>query len=637
MFELNSHNIDKNKTNTVIKKSISLDENLHCFLYIDSSSINYSQALENNILDCIIDKISLNNTYWDFSVSLENINAFIKTWNQDKNEKQTANVFIGILENNNFIFSNIWKSSAYLVNKKDDLVTLTDPEENKDEFGYISNGTLSNKEFIIISTNNILQYLSQSDILDGIDNHRDNKHFSQNIADILENELLNENVALGTIQYINPNAIEEVEENKYLEFAKEKYFLLLDTKVVKNICKLALRGKNKLMQQSKMVKNIAFIAGISLCILFLYSTLSGIVNVATTNKQQEQNQELLTQARGLINLASNNVGNEALFEKNISDAEDLIAQIKQEGSYLLDIQKMQSDINILKKQFNKIETFDNFADNEVYSGNFESFVKLIQRDDKKYVIQQKGITGPINTGTTPKEYINTQLNADEYFIDATVIWSDIYLNTNKSKIVKFSKNGYFSFMDVKEQAQWNDSKIIKSYASNIYLVDNKKAQIYKHTLSGNSFSKAQEYLNLDDVNAIGEILSIAIDGGFYILRNDLVVQKFFASPEYEMAGISLNNLPKNYKIEDENAKVEIKTRSDLNYVYMLLNNKIFVFQPNSKNYRDVTALNYIGQIDGGTNQIKDFYINHDAELWIINDKGIYDLRFEISDDKLIIR
>jgi hypothetical protein len=67
-------------------------------------------------------------------------------------------------------------------------------------------------------------------------------------------------VALGTIQYINPNAVEEIEENKYIEFAKEKYFLLLDTKVVKNICKLALRGKNKLMQQSKMVKNIAFIA-----------------------------------------------------------------------------------------------------------------------------------------------------------------------------------------------------------------------------------------------------------------------------------------------------------------------------------------------------------------------------------------
>jgi hypothetical protein len=88
-------------------------------------------------------------------------------------------------------------------------------------------------------------------------------------------------------------------------------------------------------------------------------------------------------------------------------------------------------------------------------------------------------------------------------------------------------------------------------------------------------------------------LSIAIDGGFYILKDDLVVQKFFASPEYEMSGITLNNLPKNYKIENTDSKVEIKTRADLNYVYMLLNNKIFVFQPNSKRYRDVNALTYI--------------------------------------------
>jgi len=287
MFELNSHNIDKNKENTVIKKSISLDENLHCFLYIDSPSKNYSDALENNILDCIIDKVSLKNTYWDFSISLENVNAFIKTWNQDKTEKEHANLFIWILENNNFIFSNIWYASAYLVNKKDELVTLTDLEENKQDFWYISNGSLSDKEFIVISTTNILQYLSESDILDGIDNLRDNKHFSQNIAHILNNELINENIALASFQYLNPNAIEEVEENKYLELIKEKYFLFLDTKFVKNIFKLFLTWKHKLLQQSKIVKNIAFVVWISLCIIFLYSTLSSIVWVATNTQEKE--------------------------------------------------------------------------------------------------------------------------------------------------------------------------------------------------------------------------------------------------------------------------------------------------------------------------------------------------------------
>lgn len=638
MFELNSHEINKNKENTVIKKSISLDDKLQCFIYIDSDSQNYADALENNILDCIIDKISKTNTYGDFSVSLENINAFIKTWNQDKTDKLSANIFIGILEENNFIFSNIGKSAAYLINRKEEFVELTDPSENKQEFWYISNGSLSSQEFIIIATTNILDYLTQSDILDGIDSYKDNKHFAQNIADILENEIISENIAFGSVQYINPEAIEVEEDNKYIELIKEKYFLIIDTKFVKNIIKLSLKAKSQLMQQSKTVKNIAFIFGITLCVVFLYSTISGIVSVATNDKQKEVSVEKLTQARNYINLASDNVGNEAAFEKNISDAELLIAEIQEQEMYLGDIEKMQSDINILKKQFNKIETFDPLSENEIYSGNFWDFVTIVKKNDgKAYIIQEKWISGPINTGTKVNEYVNTQLDNDEVFLDAAVIGTDIFLNTNKSKIVKFSKNGYFSFMDVKDQAQWNSSKIIKSYASNIYIVDDKKAQIYKHTLSGNSFGKWSDYLNLEDVNAIGNILSIAIDGGFYILKDDLVVQKFFASPEYEMSGITLNNLPKNYKIENTDSKVEIKTRADLNYVYMLLNNKIFVFQPNSKRYRDVNALTYVWQIDGGTKTIKDFYINKDGYLWVINETGIYELNFELSDNKLILR
>jgi hypothetical protein len=71
------------------------------------------------------------------------------------------------------------------------------------------------------------------------------------------------------------------------------------------------------------------------------------------------------------------------------------------------------------------------------------------------------------------------------------------------------------------------------------------------------------------------------------------MQKFFASPKYEMMGITLNKLPKNYKKEIPNTKIEIKTSSELNYVYMLLNNKIFVFKPNSRNYKDTSSLTYI--------------------------------------------
>ena len=125
MFDLSSKIINKEKQNHIIKKNISLDTNLDCFIHIDSDSKNFSEAFLNKVVDHIIDKISIKNTYWDFSIALENINAFIKAWNIDNTEKQSANVLIWILHNNNFIFSNIGHASAYWINKNQELISLT--------------------------------------------------------------------------------------------------------------------------------------------------------------------------------------------------------------------------------------------------------------------------------------------------------------------------------------------------------------------------------------------------------------------------------------------------------------------------------------------------------------------------------
>jgi len=42
----------------------------------------------NKVLDYTIDRISLNNTYKDFSHSLELINAVLKAWNNDNSEEK---------------------------------------------------------------------------------------------------------------------------------------------------------------------------------------------------------------------------------------------------------------------------------------------------------------------------------------------------------------------------------------------------------------------------------------------------------------------------------------------------------------------------------------------------------------------
>lgn len=636
MFDLSSKIINKDKQNHIIKKNISLDTNLDCFIHIDSHSKNFAEAFLNKVVDHIIDKISIKNTYWDFSIALENINAFIKAWNTDNTEKQSANVIIWILHNNNFIFSNIGNSAAYLVNKNEELVNLTDHKNLKDSFSYISNWELSNNEFILISSVNILNYLSQSDIVDGIDNNKDINHFTENIAQILNSEDTNENIIYSSFKYQSGQQ-EEILENKYLKFIQEKWFVLLDTAIMKKLLIFLLKLKNTLIQQSKWVKNIFFVLIISLCAFFLYSSLSSIISVTTNNEEKQVNIDKLEQAKNFIRQASDNVANTNAFEKSIMEAESIIENVKSEKIFLSDIEKMQKNIHVLKKQFNKIETFEGSKQQQIYAWNFDNFVKIIKNKLKPYIIEKKSITWPINWWATPKKYVNTQLDSDESFIDATVIWDDIYLSTSKSKIVRFAKTWHFSFVDVQGQNTWWEHKHINSYNGNLYLTDKNSAQIYKHSGSWKSFGKAKSYLNTDDVTALNQLISVSIDGWFYLLKEDLMVQKFFASPKYEMVKIVMNNLPKNYKKEQTNGKTELKARADLNYVYILLNNKIFVFQPNSRNYRDVTSLTYIWQIEWSEQKIDDFYINHDWELWVINNTGIYDLSFEISDNKLILR
>jgi hypothetical protein len=80
------------------------------------------------------------------------------------------------------------------------------------------------------------------------------------------------------------------------------------------------------------------------------------------------------------------------------------------------------------------------------------------------------------------------------------------------------------------------------------------------------------------------------------LKNDLSLLKLFTAPKYELETITLNKLPKNYKSMSPSNSTII-TRDDLNYIYIYVNNTIFVFNPSSKRYQDVKSLTYIGQIE----------------------------------------
>jgi hypothetical protein len=76
-------------------------------MVIDSSDKDYVSIIENKILDFIIDKISIENTYKEFSTALEKINNIIKVYNSEKKEGSHLNILLSVLNKSDFIFSNI--------------------------------------------------------------------------------------------------------------------------------------------------------------------------------------------------------------------------------------------------------------------------------------------------------------------------------------------------------------------------------------------------------------------------------------------------------------------------------------------------------------------------------------------------
>ncbi len=633
MFEISSKKVDFKKWNLLIKKSINLDSNLDCFVLISTDDANFWNLVLNNLLDFIINKISKDNAYNDFSVALENLNALIKTWKLDSDKKIKADIIIWILNENSYIFSNIWKSSCYLINKKNEVIELTNNEENKKEFSYVSSWDLSNNEIIVSSSKRLLNYLSKSDLIDWIVLSEDINIFNKNIKNILLSELLEENVLVSSLKYTSTN--EEIELNK-IDLVKEHFIKLLDNKFSKNILWYLLITKDKVNASSKLIKNWVFLGWITIWILFLYSILSTVIWISTQNEEKEIAKQNILLARDYIKVASENIANTDIFELNIKNAENLISKIKEKQLFLNDISKVSDNINILKKQFNKIEIFDENPENIIYTESFKNPVKIVKNNLKPYVITNKGIIWPILSNSKPKNNIFNSLEENENFVDAAFIWDNMYLLTSLSKVVKFTKNWYFSYMDVSWQKTWQKAKEISSYAQNIYLVWKEDNQIYKHSLSGNSFKSWNWYLKNDDLTQIWEILSVTIDGAFYILKKDLSIIKFYSSP-YRIENIVMKNLPKNYNIEEWNSIIDLKTRADLDYIYLLLNNKIWIFQPNTTNYKNTKSLKYLWQIEWSKNQIKDFYINHNNELVLLNENGLYKVTFEINEDRLLIR
>ncbi len=629
MFETHSINQNSYWKSKAVWRIINLGTHLDLFISGSCKDTSFLDFLVNKILDYSIDTISRQNTYKDFSWVLEHVNTVLKTWEQEESTWK-MNMIIGLLNEKEFLFSNIWKSSCYLVKSKN-IVEITDKRDKKKEFSFISNGTLEHNDIVVMSSKRLLNFFSESDFIDSY--NKNITPFGKSLQLILDEEKVEKNISIISLIYQDKHSIQP---NKKLDIAKWFAYKILDTNFVKRLIALFLVAKEKLSQKWQLVKMILF----SLWIIISISLLFSIVwRTLTTNIQTEDTKiysHYLKQAKQWVRKASENTSSKDIFNLNIKKTEELIEKIEKKGLFWWDLIKLREDISRIKKSVNGIESFSSDPSKKLISIKQEDTVSIIGVNKKIYLIGKKSISWPIIAWKELQKHTFKELWED-YFVDAITVQWEISLVTNNGKVVIFSKNGDFRFSDVVWQDSWEESNMISSYNSNIYLISKKENQIYKHLKSGKSFSKGIPYLQKKDQNIIGGMLDIAIDWGFYILKKDLSFVKFFYRP-YRLEKLALNNLPDDYEISKWSDTPKIQTRKELLYVYMLLNNRILIFKPNTTRYQHTKNLTFIWQIEGEKDKIIDFYVKHDWEILILNTSGIYQMKYEIwKENKLLLR
>lgn len=210
----------------------------------------------------------------------------------------------------------------------------------------------------------------------------------------------------------------------------------------------------------------------------------------------------------------------------------------------------------------------------------------------------------------------------------------VYVLTKSNRVIKYAK-GEFSYVNVEGQTAWQASNRLRTFIGNLYLLSQDGNQIFKHRPNVNGFTGKSPILEASAQKNLS-ILDFTIDGGIYLLKNDLTFDRLLTTPTVSRSSLMINKLPDNYSIDDGKTPRLIVSPT-ANYLYMVLSNHIWIFEPDSRNAKDVRSISYVGQIELEGRKLESITVPKDGEIIAITDQGVSEIRFEISDGKIHLR
>ncbi len=326
--------------------------------------------------------------------------------------------------------------------------------------------------------------------------------------------------------------------------------------------------------------------------------------------------------------------NPTAFDASIKYAEKILTDLDNKQLYTKDVQELRNKIEAMKREIYDIQSVD--LSNKISLVPLDPEknppVGIYEREKKLLIIWARWAITDYAIGDTTtkiKSYPSGEVARDYSILED----GNFYILTESNRIIASRKNADISYINVTGQEWWEQADGINTFNGNIYLWNKKEGQIYKHKPGLNGFSAQSPVLS----NPTPEIIDIGIDGGFYIIKSDQKIIRLLSSTSTQ-TWILINKIPGEYTIGKNTDSTKIIVRPELNYVYVLDGNRVWVFLPDAKRFQDIKSWTYVAQIELSTpDEIRDIAVARDGLIYVLTTKAVYDVIFEFIDNNILLR
>ncbi len=600
---------------------------IFCILTSEKESI--ASVLEDHLLESISQvEWNIESIDTDFTFVSENFNHFIQ--NIDESDRNSIGVLFAVLIDDTLVFSHIGDTSIILVESDGSITSLSNNDPSNTEFHAISSGEVLAGSHIYLSSSPLENRLSDDLIRDL--SALNPVEWKNIIGDVFRKEI-QDTIHIAHIS-------QEVEVKPIVRWGSRRQMDILRTGSREVLQKLHAREFfqqwqswiSRIFDQRKQETKYLFLwVWIFLLFTLIYFLFSAIFSVVSSPERDTKNQ--LIHAQELIENSQKLVTNPTAFNKSIEEAEQILFVLRDKRVYMTDTQSLLARIEAMKKEVNDIQTIDISKLNAVMKwpegtispiGVFEYNKKLnLIGEDWSLLGYARGEQLPkVKTYPTGEKAVALDVADDGSF----------YVATEGGKVLT-QRGDDMSYITSNGKNEWTPSPILGTFNGNIYLLGSGAKDVLRYKPGINGFSSPTSIIS--DLGS--PIVDLGIDGGIYTLLQDGKVVRYIGGTTGWQKNLNINKVPGEYNIGSEE-RTELFVKPNLSYIYILSGKNVWIFAPDSKRFQDVTAWNYVAQLELQTGEdIRSISVPRDGLLYIVTSASVYELAFEIADGKIILR